>query len=129
MLGYIIVMITFIYMCFQRNSNIAQEKSNFINAGVSESELSKLRIFLWLYLPSIILSFSTLSVVTAVLFVPGILKGKSLHATLDSSGVDYGAKAGRLADQIAWLGIGGLIYVLAAAAFQFGFEFYKRNAY
>lgn len=123
MLIYIIALITFSYQCIRKNCLLSKNAEHFFAVGIQSSEILKLRIFMWLYLPAIILSIVSFGIVFSVLFIPGILQGRKLHVALDSSGVDYLVKAGNCAKEISWLGIAGLVYVVSVSAYQIMFGF------
>ena len=117
MLVYILVAILIAYQCIIKNAALSKNMRIFLDFGIKSSDILKLRIFLWLYLPTIVISIF-LGLFASILFIPGIWIGRKLYVALDSSGVDYITKAGNLANAIAWLGIGGFLYVVATAIFH-----------
>lgn len=117
MLVYILVAILIAYQCIIKNAALSKNMRIFLDFGIKSSDILKLRIFLWLYLPTIVISIF-LGLFASILFIPGIWIGRKLYVALDSSGVDYITKAGNLANGIVWLGIGGFLYVVATAIFH-----------
>lgn len=117
MLLYILVVIIFVYQCLIKNAALSKNARHFLDFGIKNSDVLKLRIFLWIYLPAIVISLF-FGLFASILFIPGIWMGRRLYVALDSSGIDYITKAGNLANGIAWLGIGGFLYVVATAIFH-----------
>jgi hypothetical protein len=118
MLG-MVALFFIVLFCFKYNKKIKNNKSGFLNHGVSEKELNYLVLFTWLYLaPLLIYGFPVKAVVFLVypvpfillMFVPGILIGRSISKKLEVSGVDVGVTASRAAANNMWLGVGGLLF-------------------
>ncbi|MDH5784121.1 MAG: hypothetical protein OEZ16_00765 [Chromatiales bacterium] len=119
MLGYV-ALAFIIFFCFKWNKEIKLQKNVFIDHGISENQYRFLILFTWLYLaPLLAFAFPYNSLVhliypvpvILVLFLPGIVVGRSVSRKLEVSGVDVGVNAGRAASNNMWLGVGGLCFV------------------
>ncbi|ONG40018.1 hypothetical protein BKE30_07940 [Alkanindiges hydrocarboniclasticus] len=117
MLLYALVVIIFVYQCMIKNAALSKSVRHFLDFGIKSSDILKLRIFLWIYLLAIVSSLF-FGLFASIFFIPGIWMGRRLHMALDSSGIDYITKAGKVANGIAWLGIAGFLYVITNLIFH-----------
>ncbi len=120
MLGYAALIFIFI-LVIKLYSKLKKNKDDYLNYGISKKDHSFLSTSLWLYLiPLLILIFPINPLVyllyplpIVILFiVPGIVYGRKAGASLSTSGIDVGVRAGRTAENVMWLGVGTLIFVL-----------------
>jgi hypothetical protein len=125
----ILISLTFFVGLIKLNSTLSTQREHFVNNGIAEKELVLLRLFMWLYVGVLLIVNIPVSPllytihpipIILIVLVPGVLKGKRLNSLLEVSGTDRGVAAGRVADKVAWLGIGIGIYILASWVFNWG---------
>ncbi len=119
------------FMSFRVDRQLASSRRSFVDYGISERSCHILRASVWLYIAALaiwasyhgylfVLSFPV--PVVAVLFLPGVIQGRSISKRL-KSGDDIAVRAGRIASNAMWLGVGGLIFVLGPLLYMlFVFE-------
>lgn len=120
MLGYAAIIFIFM-LVLTLQSTLRKNKAGFIEYGVSEKNHVLLSVSLWLYLlPLLILVFPIkpqiyllYPIPLLILFlIPGIIIGRRAGNILSTCGIDVGVDAGRNAENVMWLGVGTLIFVL-----------------
>lgn len=120
MLG-IAVLIFILILVLKLQTALKNNKTGFVEHGVSEKYYTFLVVSLWLYLmPLLILVFPINPLIyllyplpILILFIiPGIVYGRKTGAVLSTSGIDIGVNAGKTAENVMWLGIGSLLFVL-----------------
>ena len=93
--------------------------------GISPANFILLQGSCFLYVVSLIVFvvfYSTLAFlypipVGFVILLPGILLGRKISNILDRAGVDKAASAGKVANNIMWLGIGVGVFIAANVLF------------
>ena len=131
MLG-IAALIFIVILVLRLQTALKNNKTGFVEHGVPEKNYTVLIVSLWLYLiPLLILVFPVNPLIyllyplpLIVLFIiPGIVYGRRTGAMLSTSGIDIGVNAGRTAENVMWLGVGSLLFVLGNWGFGI-FELY-----
>ena len=131
MLG-IAALIFIVILVLRLQTALKNNKTGFVEHGVPEKNYTVLIVSLWLYLiPLLILVFPVNPLIhllyplpLIVLFIiPGIVNGRRAGAILSTSGIDIGVNAGRTAENVMWLGVGSLLFVLGNWGFGI-FELY-----
>lgn len=119
MYAFVLAIIILIFITvFRLQSTIKKSKQDFIEFGIQEENYHLLRAMLWLYLaPVLVLKFPFsglpfLLPFTSLLILPGLVISQDMGKTLSTCGIDTGVKAGRHAENIYFLGIAILLFVL-----------------
>ncbi|HHI94513.1 MAG TPA: hypothetical protein ENK04_13540 [Gammaproteobacteria bacterium] len=118
MLGYV-ALIFIIYLSIKLSFKLKGHKQVFLKYEVSSARLTFLQLSSLLYIVSLFgfaLPFPWLDLLRPIptgflLLIPGIILGKKISGTMDRVGFDVAVKAGRVANNIMWLGVGTAIFM------------------
>lgn len=114
-------LIFILILVLKLQTGLKNNKIGFVEHGISEKNHALLSVYLWLYLiPLLILAFPINPLIyllyplpILILFIiPGITLGRKTGNILSTSGIDIGVEAGKTAENVMWLGIGSLLFVL-----------------
>lgn len=129
MLGYV-ALIFILILVVKLQSTLKRNKAGFLDYGVSEKDHMKLSISLWLYiLPLVILLFPVKPIIYLLypipflifFIIPGIIIGRKAGIKLSTCGIDVGVDVGKNAENVMWLGVGTMVFVLG----NWGFDMFN----
>lgn len=124
MLG-VVALIFGVYLSVKLAFHLNHHKSIMMEYGISPANFILLQGSCFLYVVSLIvfvILYSALAFlypipVGFVILLPGILLGRKISNILDRAGVDKAASAGKVANNIMWLGIGVGVFIAANVLF------------
>jgi hypothetical protein len=114
----ILTIIVGIAIYYSLSKSLLRERKVILSHGVQSVEyiilfalfFSFLLPFFSLYIPVYPLGYLFLPYPIGVfLFIPGIVFSKKMAYKLETSGVDYIIKSGRVVSNIMWLGVAGVV--------------------
>ncbi len=125
MLGYV-ALIFIIYLSVKLSFKLSEHKQVFLKHDISLVKLTSLQITPLLYIVSLFgfaLPFPWLDLFRPIptgflLLIPGIILGKTISGTMAHVGFDTASSAGRVANNIMWLGIGTAIFIVGNIVFR-----------
>jgi len=125
MLGYV-ALIFIVYLSVKLSLKLREQKQVFLKYEISSAKLICLQLSPLLYIISLFgfaLPFIWLDLLRPIptgflLLIPGIILGKTISGTMDRVGYDIAANAGRVANNIMWLGIGTAIFMAGNIVIQ-----------
>lgn len=121
----IVALIFGVYLSVKLAFHLNQHKPTMIAYGISPTNLILLQVLCFLYVVSLIVFVIPYAVlpplysipINFIILLPGIWLGRRISSLLDKAGVDKAVSAGKVANNIMWLGIGVGVFISANILF------------